>query len=220
MRYIIKTEPPKEYTDWIKNKTVKNNLPDFYNVNGKCLVPEIIRDKFKNHAIKDQKGLCCYCCCSLRTNPSHFEHFEPRHRCKRKNRGRLTSYKNIFISCNGIINEVSTTDKEFCGHKKGGWFEEDKIISPTDSACEGIFTYTVRGEIKAKNDSIIAKAMIKNLNLCDPYLNIERQKALEGLGYFKDDFDADQAMKDIEREDEDGFLLPYYNILKYFCVNT
>jgi hypothetical protein len=106
MRYIIKTDPPKEYTDWIKNKTVNHIPPDFYNEKGKCMVPDNIRDKFKEHAIKDQKGLCCYCCCSLRSNPSHFEHFEPRHRCKTKNRGRLTSYKNIFISCNGIINEA------------------------------------------------------------------------------------------------------------------
>lgn len=130
----------------------------------------------------------------------------------------MTSYKNIFISCNGNINEVPIFDKEFCGHKKDDWFEEDRIISPTNPECEGIFTYTTKGEIRAENDNIIVKTMIEKLNLGDRYLDAERKMALEGLGYFKDGFDADQALMDIEREDEDGFLVPYYNILKYFCV--
>lgn len=212
MKFINKNEAPKEYLDWIEN-FIKNNKksPNYVDI------PQKYKILLKEQFIKEQMGLCCYCCGRLDYDQSHIEHYYPRNLCKIKNRKKQTDYNNMFASCNGYIEGISEFDKDFCGHRKKEWYEENKMISPLDKNCSNYFEYTSQGKIKAKSFDIKAEAMIKELGL-DEYALIEgRKKALEAIGYYDENFDKEFALKLSKEKDEKGYLPSFCNIIEYFA---
>jgi hypothetical protein len=111
------------------------------------------------------------------------------------------SYNNFLASCPGYPEEqsskttVAKSPQEFCGQRKGSWFEPTLTISPQQSDCASYFRYTRIGEILPSQDSTkvdAAEATIKNLGLDNPKLIRLRRAAM------------DAAMQDIETlADED-----------------
>ena len=58
--------------------------------------------------------------------------------------------------------------------------------------------------------------MIKELGLDEYALNEARKKALEAIGYFDEDFDPEFALELSMKENENGFLPSFCNIIRYF----
>lgn len=212
MRYIIKSGPPLKYVEWISNFTrSRRKSPEYKEI------PQHLKVEIKEEFIKEQKGLCCYCCGRVNEKTSHIEHFYPRYLCKTENRKKQTDYNNMFVSCNGFIEDISEYEKEFCGHFKLEWYDENKIISPLDNQCETYFNYTLQGKMKSSGNNDKAETMIEKLGLNEYSLKEARKKALEAIGYFEEDFDKEAALEIATQEDEDGYLPSFCNIIKYFA---
>jgi uncharacterized protein (TIGR02646 family) len=203
-------KPPERYKQW---RSVQRRSPDYSDI------PQELKRLLKQSMIREQKGLCCYCCGRINFESSHIEHLYPRHLCKTLNRKKQTDYKNMCASCNGIIENLSDYEGEFCGHRKNNWYNQEYFISPLDSECENHFKYTSRGAIHAKDDNKKANEMIRNLALDAYALNEARAAALEAIGYFNDDFDVEEAKK-LLVEDLDGNLPSFSNIVEYFVKKS
>ena len=212
MRCIKKLEPPEDYINWVTNFKVNNRKSPSYSS-----IPQRYKDMLKSQFIKEQKGLCCYCCGRISFAGSHIEHFYPQTLCKVQNRKEQTNYYNMFSSCYGYIENLSEFEREFCGHRKDNWYDEQKMISPLEEDCSSYFTYSSQGVIKAKDNNDKAIERIKCLGLDEYVLNEARKMALEAIGYFEEDFDKESAEQIAEQEDEDGYLPSFCNIIEYFA---
>jgi uncharacterized protein (TIGR02646 family) len=105
------------------------------------------------------------------------------------------SYNNFLASCPGYPEElesqtnVTKLPQEFCGQRKGSWFDLNLTVSPLQLDCATYFRYTKIGEILPAQDSTkmnAAEATIENLGLDNPKLIRLRRAAI------------DAAMQDIE----------------------
>lgn len=123
--------------------------------------------EIKHFLLKEQYFLCCYCCNQVRANGCHIEHFVPQDH----DRSKQLDYQNMFVSCNGYVEEISTVDKESCGHRKDNWYDRNLIVSPVDPECERIFEFLANGIIQPHNNDLRADAMIKNIGLNSHALN-------------------------------------------------
>ncbi len=211
MRHIKKMEAPGDYIDWIRDYRKDNKRsPDFLSI------PPRYKEKIKHQFIKEQKGLCCYCCGRITNETSHIEHFYPQSLCKTHYRKKQTDCSNMFVSCNGYIKPLDGSVGDFCGHHKLDWYDEGKMISPLDEDCAKYFTYSLQGKIRAKDENEKALEMIKHLGLDDYVLNEARKNALEAIGYFEENYDENIGKKLVTQLDEEGNLPPFTNIIEYF----
>ena len=108
------------------------------------------RPILKAGLIKEQKGLCAYCCGRITEEKSHNEHIEPRHPGKYASDKSL-EYTNIVASCN---------NPETCGNNKGNSYDAKQFISPLDEKCEEKFTYYPNGTIRSIMDGTVFRAPI------------------------------------------------------------
>ncbi len=208
---INKANVPPEYTEWLREYTRSHKRSPKYND-----IPQYYKENLKNNLIQEQKGLCCYCCGSIGNNESHIEHFYPQELCKIENIRLQTDYRNLFISCNGFsCGFIVNGQIETCGHRKKNEYNEN-LISPIDEFCESYFSYTSDGRIMPKDDNQKAKTTISILGLDDYALNQARKSALEAIDYFEESYDKEAARFLSRNEDEQGRLMPYCNIIRYF----
>lgn len=145
--------------------------------------------------IKEQKGLCAYCCRRIKETKSHNEHIEPQHPGKFSS-SRSLDYTNIVASC-----ECPRT----CGIKKGNKYAAEQFISPLDENCEKQFTYYADGIVEGNTYTIGL------LNLNDYELKEARKgviKQLQGL-------DKEQISMIYMDENAEEYE-PFYNVIKWY----
>lgn len=205
MKLIVKKEAPVELTQWVEHFVATyNRLPTY----GELYNRHDIYKKVKEALWDEQGGICCYCMKALEYYDSHLEHFLPRH----FNAGLEVEYSNMLLSCNG-----EWGDRTHCGHKKE---DEDTpmLRAPTDADIESYFKFDVVGHI----DSDDARAMttIRVLALDSLNLKRHREQAIEAIGFFDSDFDAQRD--DIRREccerKDDGDFVPFCTAIVY-CID-
>lgn len=153
------------------------------------------RPVLKSVLIKEQKGLCAYCCGRITEEKSHNEHIEPRHPGKYVSDKSL-EYTNIVASCN---------NPETCGNKKGNSYDVKQFISPLDETCEDKFTYYPSGKITGDEYTIGL------LNLNAYKLKNARKSVIRELQYLDKD-----TIEACYMNNEDETYQPYYNVIKWF----
>lgn len=122
----------------------KNTTPDFLaEYVAKNPTANYDSDSFKpfyyqlrEELVKEQKGLCAYCCSRITPETSHNEHIEPRNMKDGTKSRKSLDYNNILASCNTL----ST-----CGSRKGNEYDGKRFVSPLDEDCERQFTYDPDG---------------------------------------------------------------------------
>lgn len=157
MKGARKSQPPREFTDWLnmQNADWKPSYP--FN-------SSIVRQSVIDCLHEAQRGLCVYCGKELDMRllgkSYHVEHFRPQHSYPELS----VSFDNIFLNC-GQEDEQERPSKT-CGTKKENWFDEAEHIFPDYPDCIQRFNFTLNGEVRPKdeNDSS-ALTMISVLNL-------------------------------------------------------
>lgn len=216
MRQIIKSNrQPDSLRQWKSS---------FYRSNRKSAT---YRDLQRNHVKffelkeflkKEQYNLCCYCCNILDEADCHIEHFVP----QSVDSSSQLDYHNLFVSCNGYVQDISTIDEESCGHRRKDWYDRSLIVSPTDPECEKIFVFLSNGEVipEAHNDK--AHAMIEHFGLDSYALTKARGAAidiaLQSIGFFNDSIDEEALKGELEfnqNPDADGNLPPFCDAVSY-----
>ena len=153
------------------------------------------RPVLKSVLIKEQKGLCAYCCGRITEEKSHNEHIEPRHPGKYVSVKSL-EYTNIIASCN---------NPETCGNKKGNHYDAKQFVSPLDEKCEDKFSYHPSGKI------IGDEYTIELLNLNAYELKNARKSVIRKLQYLDKD-----TIEVCYMNNEEEIYQPYYNVIKWF----
>lgn len=111
MIYIEKSEEPEFLSEFKrKNPDKTYDSEEFAHYRG------ILTDVL----IKEQKGICAYCCGRIKKENVHNEYIEPRNPGKYVSK-RSLDYSNLVASCNTI---------RTCGRKKENKYDSDKFVSP------------------------------------------------------------------------------------------
>lgn len=130
---MIKITKEEEPDFW---KAFKKKNPKIrYNQLNKSEDGREIRRALREHLIKKQYGLCCYCCKRIDMDDSLNEHIRPEDTYPND----TMLYENIIVSCAKNINT--------CGPKKDNFFNEKLFVSPLDEDCEQHFAFFPNGEI-------------------------------------------------------------------------
>ena len=154
------------------------------------------RPVLKKLLIKEQKGLCAYCCGKITEEKAHNEHIEPQHPGKYVS-DRSLDYNTIVASCNNL---------ETCGIKKENKYDKEKFLSPLDEKCEETIIYYGNGKISG-NDYTIEEVL--NLNAYE--LVNARKAVIKALQYYdKETIEMIYMDKDSEE------YAPYYNVIKWY----
>lgn len=153
------------------------------------------RSKLNSVLVKEQKGLCAYCCGRITDEKSHNEHIEPRNPGKCAS-VRSLDYANIVASCNNI---------HTCGKKKGNQYDEEKFISPLAENCEEKFIYYANGTIAGDDYTIDC------LNLNDFELKNARKAVFKELQYLDK-----ETIQMIYMEEDSEEYQPYYDVIKWY----
>lgn len=192
MIYIEKMDEPA----WLSDYKQKNASAKYDSVSFKPYIGTL-----REYLIKEQKGLCAYCCCSIDLENSHNEHIEPRNPQGYASNKSL-DYNNIVASCNGNINAAQSETS--CGKHKGNSYDSNRFISPLDTQCETKFDYYPNGKI------IGDEYTIDLLNLNSYRLKNARRAVYEGIK----ELDVD-VIKQIYPED--GEKLPQFiNVIRWY----
>ena len=195
---IIKKPEPEFWRDFKKKYPKKT-----YNDLGKSEEGKELRAKIRDFMIKNQKGLCCYCCKSIDSDNSHNEHIKPRsvfHELSME-------YQNIVVSC------TTPAGKELsCGYAKCNKYDESLFVSPLDDDCEKHFKFLPDGRILAKSEK--GDYTIKLLNLWNPDLTKARK------AHLKDCEKSAKLGKEFFYEyyiaENDGILPRFVDMVKFF----
>lgn len=219
MKWIIKdNQQPGFFKDWKRDYRDRTNL----NANYKALE----RDhenylKLKRFLINEQHHLCCYCCNRVEERKSHIEHFIP----QKVDDSKQLDYQNMFISCNGYIEGISTVDEESCGHRRKSWYNRFFIISPLDEECERIFEFLPDGTIQPSNDDQRGNKMIENFGLNSYALRKAREAAIntafENIGFFNDTLNDSELRDEIhfnKNPNSNGQLPPFCDAVSYILA--
>ena len=157
MKRIVKDPEPEDFSEWKANARMAHQLnwDEFQ---------KPIKPKVHESLMQEQGFLCCYCETSVTANDSHIEHFRPRSRYPALE----FDYGNLHCSCQG---ESSQGEPGHCGHRKGGWFDEDLLVSPLSPDCEERFLFTANGDIfPSRGNDAGAQVTIEKLGLDLPKL--------------------------------------------------
>lgn len=166
MKSIIKSPEPVEFALW-KEKTNADWQPSYDDLSGDT------KRAVKSALMREQGYLCCYCERRLLDNDSHIEHFKPQN-------DPLVDpldFANMLCSCQ---DQVKKCAPRHCGNLKGGWFDEQMLVSPLSADCAERFAFMGNGNILSTNPADdAAKTTIIKLGLGIPKLNALREKAIE-----------------------------------------
>ncbi len=133
---IKKNEPPDFLTTYIShNPTATYDSESF----------KPFYSKLREELVKEQKGLCAYCCSEISVEKSHNEHIEPRHMKNGVSSRKSLDYNNIVASCNS---------NSTCGRNKCNKYDESKFVSPLQEDCEEKFSYDPDGHMNGDEYTI------------------------------------------------------------------
>lgn len=199
MRKITKEPEPKFWTDF-----KKKNPKKAYNDLDKSNEGQELRSKIRDFMIKNQKGLCCYCCKSIDSENSHNEHIRPQ-----KSYPNLSmDYKNLLVSCTTPAGKELT-----CGNKKCDKYDSKLFISPLDNNCGNHFRYLFDGRIEGT--SVKGRYTINLLNL-NSYDLIQARKTLFRQCEKTAKLDKELVYDWYIREKEDGTLPHFVDMVQFF----
>lgn len=206
MLYIQKGKEPQEIIDWKKKfKNVNKHRPNYQDIEHK-------EEKriLKENLIREQKGLCCYCCASITMDNSHIEHFRPKGLPQYADLS--LEYENLHACCMG-----ENQDGKHCGHKKGNQFDEMKMLSPLETDCEERFAFWTDGTIvPAEKNDVKADYTITVLALDDKRLNRARETALWASGVFTAESNEERVeLLEKFKTPQNGVLAPYCDAILY-----
>nr|WP_320147757.1 retron system putative HNH endonuclease [uncultured Anaeromusa sp.] len=205
MKFIEKNPEPTIFTKW-----KKNNPRGIYEK-----LDNAVRREVRLSLITEQKGLCCYCCGSIKIDSSHIDHYKPR------SVGSLVDqldYNNMHASCEGIHHSAKN-----CGKVKDAWFNPEEMVSPLNPECETYFQYNVTGAIEPASGKERVKKMIDNFGLNYYELQAARAAAIKTTGLLTVGFDETQRqewLQIMEDVDLEGNLLPFCTAVIYCLRNN
>lgn len=170
MKHIEKGPEPSSLTAYNK-KVGENTKWKSFNKN--------VKNDVYQSVLHEQGYICCYCGIRISRRKCHIEHYRP----KSKYTHLTFAYSNLISSCQGE-DEQRPTKPVHCGHKKGGWFDEELMISPLDPNCSSYFKYTGSGEILPTDNpehQEAAETTIRMLALNINKLKKMRRKVVDGV---------------------------------------
>jgi uncharacterized protein (TIGR02646 family) len=216
MKFIRKNEAPASFIAW-KQQASSEWQPNWDNFQK----PEKL--EVHRSLLNEQGYICCYCEQRIAKDESHIEHFQPRTAFPE-----LTlSYSNFLASCPGYTDETQSSpaiakrSQEFCGQKKGAWYDLTLTVSPLNSDCDTYFRYTGQGEILPTQDeskAIAAETTIEKLALNHRQLKRGRERAIDGILQDVETFSDDELTQLIEAYknlDSDGNHVPFCGAVIY-----
>ncbi len=168
MKHIVKDQDTPKFDEWM---VLAND--DWQPTYGKGGLSGAEKNEVKESLMKEQGYICCYCERRLIDDDSHIEHFNP----QSNNAVDTLDYINMLCSCQ---DQLKKGEPRHCGISKDNWYDENRLISPLDSNCEGRFTYTADGKIQPADEfDAAASKTIEKLKLDIGILNDSRKKAIE-----------------------------------------
>ena len=207
MKHIEKGPEPKSLKAYSKKVSASTKWKSFN---------RSVKNDTYDAILHEQGYICCYCGIRISRKKCHIEHYRP----KSKYTHLTFDYSNLISSCQGE-DEQRPTKPVHCGHKKGGWFDEELMISPLDPNCSSYFRYTGAGEILPTQDpqhQEAAETTIKMLALDINKLNKMRRKVVDGV------IQATQGLSEKEikqlaeaylERDETGSYVPFWATIDY-----
>jgi uncharacterized protein (TIGR02646 family) len=211
MKRIIKTNSPKELTQWFNTqpKTDTGKLNCRYSN-----LPSDIRATVKQHLLTEQGHICCYTGIRISERRSHIEHLKPQS-CYFENHEDV-DYHNLLAAYPGS----DARQCDYGAHPKADWYDEEKFIHPLSPQCETAFQFNLNGEITAHSaHHAAAQTTIDRLNLTHPYLTEMRKQAIETL-LFESEMSLTQAKNLLEKiydRDAKEQFHPFCFVLKQAC---
>lgn len=207
MKHIGKREEPKELAQWkIKRKVREDCQPKW-----KYLKKEV-KEAVMSSLLEEQGEICCYCCRDVSFSDRHIEHFRPQEKFK----ARRFDYRNMLVSCQA---DKKPGEPWHCGYAKGGWFEEDMLISPLDKDCEDRFRYTAAGCVYPTDDSDVpARVTIDILDLNTDRLRAMRMEAVDAALKDIETLSSDEIqglISGYQRRNRDGRFTPFCMAIVY-----
>jgi uncharacterized protein (TIGR02646 family) len=164
MRFIQKNPAPTSFTDWKQQAGEAGQLTRWNALKNPQKTDVLIS------LIQEQGHICCYCGQRINKEHTHIEHLKPRSEFHNE----MFDYENFLASCPGDteaglspkfqahfllsswlslilcaqpLHIVGKQYQEFCGQKKGDWYDPTLMVSPLDPHCTAYFRYTAVGEI-------------------------------------------------------------------------
>jgi uncharacterized protein (TIGR02646 family) len=210
VKHISKTNEPEVLANF-KAQTNDDWQPSYELLRGKD------KQQFHHHLINEQGHICCYCGEKIVQSDSHIEHFRPQ-----KDYPHLElDYFNLIVSCQ---QKIQPKEPRHCGMGKGDWFDNELLVSPLISDCEGFFEYTVDGQILPTRNPEKAAAATETIDKLS--LNINKLKATRAgaIDSIYNDPDLQLPLSDDEIDklihyysctDEEGKYQPYCQSIVY-----
>lgn len=195
-------------------RIVKDGAPDFLDTYVKkhpksvyCDLDTIedgrmLRNQLREHLVKHQKMICCYCCSSIEADASsaHNEHIKPQSVYPKES----LRYDNLLASCNG---------NNICGKAKGNRYEEGRFVFPTEEGCEDHFYYLENGRIEGATDE--GRNTIKLLNLNQSNLVAKRKSQFRQCLTLAQCMGKEYVLQEYIQENN-GKLREYVDMTTYF----
>lgn len=178
MRKISKSEEPPELTLWKRT----NSKLHRYNDLNKDEVGITARQAINKKNIKDQFGLCAYCCNRIDVNNSMNEHLIPRD----KDHTKELDFSNIVASC--------TTKKQCDDAHKNQYLP----LTPLMFECERELQFFLYGDVQGKTERAITTIQVLQLQE-NKGLREKRKRAISDM-LFEENIDPNDLMN-IEDDD-------------------
>lgn len=195
MRRIIKDATPDFWRSYIrKHPKVRYDSLD------KTESGQLLRKQIREHMLRQQKMICCYCCGSIDLSNSHNEHIKPKSRFPADS----MKYGNLLVSC-------CTSDT--CGMAKEDNYDVLKFVSPTVGNCEEHFLFLPDGRVADATDE--GKYTVDLLKL-NTYSLVQARKQLyrdccETARYAEKEFVLAEYI-----QEKDGCLPRFVDMVAYF----
>ena len=210
MRRIVKTHPPTELNTWREENKEHNHRY------GDMLGTEA-HQKLKEKLLKEQGWLCAYTGIKIENETSHVEHLKPQTTC---DEWEDVEYRNV-VAC--FPADGGDKTHGYGAPIKGGWWEEEKFISPLADDCERRFKFSWSGHVSPNpDDHQAAKMTIDVLRLDEDALRLLRKSRIDGFFGFGartrvkplSIAEAKVALENIDRFDGNGRLREFCFVLK------
>jgi uncharacterized protein (TIGR02646 family) len=210
MKKIIKTHAPPTLQTWLDENREQNH-------SYQALLGTDAHRALKSKLLDEQGKLCAYTGRVIDSQSSHIEHLKPQDRCEE---WEDVDYKNV-VACfpaNGGDESYG-----YGAPVKRGWWNQTLFVSPLTEECERRFRYKWSGLVNSSPEGHeAADATIEVLGLNNAALRELRKSRIGGFfGFGSRTYskplskrDAQIALRNIERPDENGHLQEFCFVLK------
>lgn len=208
MKKVIKTHPPKEFRDWLRENA---KLDCSY----AALQGKDAHVKLKDHLIQEQGFLCAYTGRLIDKGSSHVEHIKPQTVCERRED---VEYRNLLACFPADGGDIS---HGYGAPVKGGKWDQGRFISPCSDDCERHFKFTWAGAIKPNNEDDDPAAYTIDLLKLD-HIGLKGMRGGAIKGFFGlssrskplSKKEAEKLLPIIAKPDSQGKLRPFCFVLK------